>query len=127
MDLLLDTHAIIWYSEGNAKLSKASLKLIEEPDNLKFVSIVSLWEIVIKSSQNKTGFIYSVEDIHDLIKTNGFILLDITIGHLLLLQTLPHHHGDPFDRLLIAQAITEDLIIISADRHFDPYPVNVSW
>jgi len=100
-----------------ALLQKLALSL--DNSSRIVVSIVSLWEITIKSSLNKIELSFSLGEIRDKMSANQkFKMLDISFDHLNTLSTLPHIHGDPFDRLLIAQAITENLTIISADRHF---------
>ena len=126
-NILLDTHVLIWFAEGNNRLSSNAITEITETSNNKFASIVSFWEIVIKSSLNKLGFESSTQEILEFCIANEIRIIQIDLKHLNTLQTLPHHHGDPFDRMIIAQALTEGLTIISADRHFDAYPVNVSW
>jgi len=125
--ILLDTHVLIWFVEGNNRLSAKARYDLDNPLNKRFVSIVSLWEVVIKASLNRLDFVKTANEVTALLEINDIKLLNISLIQLDILSTLPHHHNDPFDRLLIAQAITEDLTIISADRHFDAYPVNVSW
>lgn len=127
MNLLLDTHALIWFTEGNDKLSLTAKKQIEDENNSKAISIASLWEIVIKASRAKLGIEKSFVEINQFLSINNIDVLDIKIGHLDTLLELPHHHGDPFDRLIISQAISENLTIISADQHFKAYPVSVLW
>ncbi|GAA4333976.1 type II toxin-antitoxin system VapC family toxin [Mucilaginibacter gynuensis] len=127
MNLLLDTHVLIWFFEGESKLSPPVRALIEDARNKCFVSIASVWEITIKSSLGKLEFARSAKEISQLLYNNGISLLNIEIEHLDIMKSLPHHHRDPFDRLLIAQAISEGLSIISADRYFSPYPVKITW
>jgi PIN domain nuclease of toxin-antitoxin system len=127
MNLLLDTHALIWFTEGNDKLSLIAKKQIEDENNNKAISIASLWEIVIKASRTKLGIEKSFVEINQFLLVNNIDVLDIKVSHLDTLLELPNHHGDPFDRLIISQAITENLIVISADRHFKAYSVNVLW
>lgn len=125
--ILLDTHVLIWFVEGNNRLSAKARYDLDNPLNKRFVSIVSLWEVVIKASLSRLDFVKTANEVIALLEINDIKLLNISLSQLDVLSTLPYHHNDPFDRLLIAQAITEDLAIISADRHFDAYPVNVSW
>jgi PIN domain nuclease of toxin-antitoxin system len=127
MNLLLDTHALIWFTEGNDKLTLIAKKQIEDENNNKAISIASLWEIVIKASRTKLGIEKSFVEINQFLLVNNIDVLDIKVSHLDTLLELPNHHGDPFDRLIISQAITENLIVISADRHFKAYSVNVLW
>lgn len=127
MNLLLDTHALIWFTEGIAKLSSKAKSEISNPSNKKFLSIASLWEIAIKSSKDKLEIKQSFREINQFVILNNIQILGIEFEHLNTLLTLPHHHGDPFDRLLISQAISENLTIISSDRHFSSYDVEVIW
>lgn len=127
MKVLLDTHALIWFIEGDSKLSLTAKSEIENLNNERFVSTVSLWEIVIKSSRDKLELKKSFKDLNQSIIYNDIQIITAQISHLNTLLTLPHHHGDPFDRLLISQAISEDLTIISTDKHFNSYQVKVIW
>lgn len=127
MKVLLDTHTLIWFTEGTERLSTKAKSEIDTVSNTKFISIVSLWEIVIKSSNDKLEFKRSMIELNHFLSLNQIQILTITTDHLNTLSSLPFHHKDPFDRLLIAQAISENLTIISADRHFGVYPVQVIW
>ncbi len=125
MNILLDTHALIWFTEGSEKLSTKAKSRISDINNIKFISIVSLWEIVIKSSNKKLELNQSLAEINQFLFLSNIQILAININHLSLLANLPNYHNDPFDRLIISQAISENLQIVSADRHFDSYPVEV--
>jgi PIN domain nuclease of toxin-antitoxin system len=127
MSYLLDTHAFLWYVDGKSNLPLKVKEIIQNPDFKKFVSIASLWEIAIKTSKDKLILTRPFETLPEYMKVNEFISLPIKAEHLFQIKELPHHHGDPFDRLLIAQAITENMTIISADQQFKAYPVNVIW
>lgn len=127
MELLLDTHALIWFAEGDDKLSPKAKSAIETLSSNRFVSIVSVWEIVIKSNLNKLNFKKSIPDISKFLFDNDIELLSVDLNHLNTLSKLEYYHRDPFDRLLISQALTENLTIISADQHFKFYPVSVVW
>ena len=127
MKILLDTHALIWFTEGDAKLSFNAKTEILKDENQRFISIASLWEIVIKTSIGKLELNQSVNDIKTVLDINNISLLGINFNHLTILLTLPQYHKDPFDRLIISQAIAENLTIISADKHFSSYPVPVIW
>lgn len=127
MNYLLDTHIFLWYIDGNLNLLAAAKNIIEDPQSIKFVSIASFWELAIKSSIKKLILDKQFETLPKYMVKNKFLLLPIEFKHLLNLKTLPLHHKDPFDRLLISQAITENLTLISADQHFKPYPVNLTW
>lgn len=127
MKLLLDTHAFIWFVENDESLP-ASLKIqIEDTDNEIFISIVSLWEIAIKTSLGKLEMAIDLPTIIDKIEENGFVMLPIFPEHTVCVASLPFHHRDPFDRMLIAQTIVEKLKIISKDGVFDSYGVDWFW
>jgi len=124
---LLDTHTFLWYIDGSTELSDIAKNTIQNSSVDKFISIASLWEISIKINLNKLTLSLNFDTLPQFIQNNKFNDLVIKFNHLQQLSSLPHHHGDPFDRLLISQAIAEDLTIISADQHFKAYPVNVLW
>ena len=121
MNLLLDTHAVLWWLDDDPRLSPHAREAIEDPANQVFVSTASLWEIAIKIRIGKLRV--DLADVIALLPQQGFRLLDIKTDHLQVLATLPAHHRDPFDHLLIAQAITEELTFLSNDRHVKSYPV----
>jgi PIN domain nuclease of toxin-antitoxin system len=127
MNLLLDTHTLIWYTEGSDRLSSSAKSEIRNPANIKFISIASLWEIVIKSSRSKLELKQSFVEIIRFLKVDNMQILDVRIDHLKTLLTLPYNHNDPFDRLIISQAISENMAIVSTDKHFASYNVNVIW
>ncbi|MEW6738158.1 MAG: type II toxin-antitoxin system VapC family toxin [Acidobacteriota bacterium] len=128
MRLLLDTHTFLWFIMGNSKLSSSARTLIEDISNDKQLSIVSVWEMAIKVSIGKLSLAGPFEIIiPEQIKNNGFDVMNIDISHINIVATLPMHHRDPFDRLLIAQCMIEDLSIISADSAFDSYSVHRLW
>ncbi|MEQ1643253.1 MAG: type II toxin-antitoxin system VapC family toxin [Pyrinomonadaceae bacterium] len=128
MKLLLDTHTLLWFIGGETELSQAARTLIEDPENKKFVSIVSIWEIAIKVSIGKISLATAFDSLfpHQL-DINGFELLPVLIEHTSLVTNLPFHHRDPFDRLLIAQATSESMSLVSIDDHLDSYGVNRLW
>ena len=122
MKLLLDTHVFLWFIMGSPLLSGENRALIEDEKNRKFISVASLWEIAIKSSMGKLGLSAPFDQlIPQQLSLNGFELLQIEISHLAAVTTLPFHHRDPFDRLLIAQALAENMPIVSSDSAFDVY------
>lgn len=128
MNLLLDTHSFLWFIGGNARLSEPARSWIESEANQSFVSIASLWEIAIKASLGKLSLAQPFEElIPGQLEKNGFILLEIRVQHLSALLTLPFHHRDPFDRLLISQAQVEEMAIVSADDRFDAYITKRVW
>ena len=125
MNYLLDTHIFLWYIDDNKKLSSKVSSIISNLDNHIYLSKVSLWEIVIKSSNGKLDLQKSLKDIEDVVRLNNFILLDIDFSHLTTLNSLPYFHRDPFDRLIIAQAITDKFILITDDVQLKAYPVEI--
>jgi PIN domain nuclease of toxin-antitoxin system len=122
--LLLDTNALLWWRTEAANLSAQAAKEIQDPANDIVVSVVTLWEITIKRSLGRLQFL---EDFETVINDEDFVLLPIAYGHLRALDTLPFHHRDPFDRLLIAQALAEGMPIATADRVFAAYGVQIVW
>ena len=128
MKLLLDTHAFLWFIMGSPDLSAAARSLIEDPANGKFVSAASLWEIAIKLSVGKLTLSAPFDVlIPQQLSLNGFELLNIGVEHTAMVATLPFHHRDPFDRLLIAQAAVERMAVVSIDATFDAYSVTRLW
>jgi PIN domain nuclease of toxin-antitoxin system len=128
MKLLLDTHTFIWFIMGSPNLSATARVLIEDVTNEKSLSVVSIWEIAIKLSIGKLTLAAPFDVlIPQQISLNGFELLNIEIDHAAVVATLPFHHRDPFDRLLIAQAMVEKMPIVSIDAAFAVYPVTRLW
>ena len=128
MRLLLDTHTLIWYVNRDARLSPAAKALIDDLANEQIVSVVSLWEITIKHSLGKLTIALPLANLLALSSgQNPFHLLPIEPAHLLALAQLPFHHNDPFDRLLAAQALAENLPIVSIDAALDAYGVQRLW
>jgi PIN domain nuclease of toxin-antitoxin system len=128
MKLLLDTHAFLWFIMGSSNLSPSARALIEDEASERFLSVASLWEIAIKLSIGKLTLSAPFDVlIPQQLSLNGIELLGVAIHHATVVSTLPFHHRDPFDRLLIAQAIVESMPIISMDTAFDMYAVNRLW
>jgi PIN domain nuclease of toxin-antitoxin system len=128
MKYLLDTHTLIWFIGGEASLSAAVRELIENEENEVFVSIASLWEIAIKFSLGKLNLARPFDELFPAqLITNDIQLLSITPEHLSTLCTLPFHHRDPFDRLIIAQALVEKMSVLGVDAAFDFYDVKRIW
>jgi PIN domain nuclease of toxin-antitoxin system len=126
--LLLDTHAFLWFVWDDPQLSGAAKTAIEDPTNQKLVSVASCWEIAIKAGSGKlTLDAPAAIFIPRELARNGFDLLDITLAHATGVETLPPHHKDPFDRLLLVQAQMESLPIVSVDGAFDHYGVTRLW
>lgn len=128
MRLLLDTHAFIWFVTDSPKLSATAKTLIEDEYNEKLLSIVSIWEMAIKHSIGKLSFKLPFETfIAQQLSINNFSLLDIKVSHINIVADLPLHHRDPFDRLIIAQAMTEQIPIVGTDKIFDLYSIQRLW
>jgi PIN domain nuclease of toxin-antitoxin system len=127
MDILLDTHAIIWFFNGDEELSLKAKKMIVDTKNKKFVSIASVWEVAIKLGLKKLVFDGNVSEVAELIELNGFHILPISIDHIVVYETLDLIHRDPFDRILVAQAIVDRLTIITKDEHIQKYKVLTNW
>ncbi len=127
MNLLLDTHAFIWFVEGSIELSQNAKNSILDTNNIKYVSVASLWEMSIKVNQGKLSLKSPFESIMEDIIENGFILLNIKFEHFVENSKLPWHHRDPFDRLIISQSNFEGMSIISRDSEFKNYTANIIW
>lgn len=128
MRLLLDSHAFLWFLEGSALLGARARTAIEDASNLKYVSHATAWEIAIKSSLGKLSLSIPYEGLFPAaVEANGFNILQPDFAHYRELLRLPFHHRDPFDRLLIAQARTEEMTVVTCDPHFPSYGVPVIW
>ena len=123
MKLLLDTHVVLWWQTDDRRLKRAAREAIATAD-IVFVSAASAWEASIKAA---LGRLRLDEPFPLLVKVNDFIELPITLRHADRLGTLPAHHPDPFDRLLAAQALVERATLVSHDRAFEPYDLDVIW
>lgn len=116
---LLDTHTFLWAVNGDPRLSQSVAALIRHPDNRSYVSVASIWEIVIKVGVGKMPALSRDPDV--LLDEAGLLLLDIGLAHARQVASLPSHHRDPFDRMLIAQAQVEGLILITDDWKIERY------
>jgi PIN domain nuclease of toxin-antitoxin system len=125
-NLLLDTHAFIWYSENDSKLPE-SIKLEIETADRVCISIASLWEIAIKLSIGKLSLRSNYESIKASLEPADITLLPISFADTVRVMNLPLHHRDPFDRILIAQAINNSLTLVSCDAAFTAYPIQLRW
>src|SRR5437762_4151675 len=124
MRLLLDSHALLWFCEGSASLSQPARAAIENVENDTYVSHASAWEIAIKASLGKLKLAMTFEELFPgALISNAFRPLLSDFRHYRELLTLPPHHRDPFDRLLIAQVRVEGLTLVSCDPHFQPYGI----
>ncbi len=128
MKFLLDTHTFLWFIEDSPKLSATARRLIEEPSNERLFSIASVWEIAIKINVGRLNLSQPFEIlIPQQLSLNSIDLLGIEIAHTAAITSLPLYHRDPFDRLLIAQAMVEQIPLVSVDTAFDAYPVTKLW
>lgn len=125
MKLLLDTHALLWWPNDDARLGQRARGAISDPGTHVLVSAVSLWETVVKIRVGKLQA--DVESVVGAVQDGSFTALDIGPGHLLALARLPSHpdHRDPFDHLLVAQAIAEGATFVSEDQHASRYAVQI--
>lgn len=122
MKVLLDTHILLWWLADDERLPAPAAATIADPDTEVLVSAASAWEISIKQA---AGQLDAPEDLLDAVAANYFGTLPITADHAVAAGRLPAHHADPFDRMLIAQGQIEDLTVVSADRRFSEYEVEL--
>jgi PIN domain nuclease of toxin-antitoxin system len=128
MKLLLDTHTFLWWDSDPNRIPAATLSLMQESNNELLVSLVSFWEIQIKTQLGKLTLKTTLSSIIlEQQKENGILILPITLPHILELDNLPQYHKDPFDRLLIAQSRQENAMIISKDSTFNQYDCQILW
>lgn len=128
MRVLLDTHVFLWWVEGDRALPARARAVLADQENECIISLVSAWELAIKAGLGKLKLALPVKRyVHEHAEANGFRMLDINMAHIGRLETLPPHHGDPFDRLLIAQAVEEKLPVVTADPVFRKYGVRRIW
>ena len=128
MRLLLDTHALLWFCEGNSALSSPARGAIEDPTNERYVSYASAWEVAIKLATGKLKLQVPYEDVFPgVLSPNGFKTLASDFRHFHAILKLPFHHRDPFDRLLVAQSMVESLTLVTCDPHMAAYGVPVFW
>ncbi len=128
MKLLLDTHTFIWWDSAPDQLSPAALAAFRAPENTLLLSVVSLWEIQVKRQIGKLQLHLPLAEIIENQQTRNQIqILPVLLPHVLEVENLPLHHKDPFDRLLIAQALVEQATLLSKDGEFLKYPVPLLW
>ena len=123
MRYLLDTHILIWSFENNVRLPRHFKEIIEDTDNQLFVSIASLWEMAIKISNEKLDMTVSLSQLIKDLSSKNITILSISPLHVLEVEILPFHYKDPFDRIIIAQSLTENITLISVDGIFDSYGI----
>ena len=128
MRFLLDTHTFLWWVADDPQLSLSAKTIISNPDNEIYFSVVSAWEIIIKVGTGKFSLSEPPEVyIPSRITSNQFETLTVQMPHILRINGLPNFHKDPFDRLLIAQSLVEDLSLITVDEAIAQYPVKTIW
>jgi PIN domain nuclease of toxin-antitoxin system len=127
MKLLLDTHAFIWWDSDPSQLSARALAAIRDPANEVWLSVASVWEMVIKAQLGKLTLRIPLAEIVRQQQANGLQVLPVALSHTLAVESLPPIHKDPFDRVLIAQANVEGAELVSADHVVRQYPVHVLW
>ncbi|MCY7406740.1 MAG: type II toxin-antitoxin system VapC family toxin [Alkalinema sp. CAN_BIN05] len=126
MTILLDTHTLIWFLDNDPQLPIKTRTLIETTPTV-FVSIVSLWEIAIKANIGKLSLSFPFNTIEPTLNSQGITQLPISFNDLEIYLNLPLHHRDPFDRILIAQAMNHNLTFISKDTQITPYKIQCQW
>ncbi|MEW6296855.1 MAG: type II toxin-antitoxin system VapC family toxin [Thermodesulfobacteriota bacterium] len=124
----MDTHTFIWWDSEPAKLSPQALALCQDRQNMLLISVVSVWEMQIKLQLGKLRLTLPLREIIETQQqVNNIEILPITLAHVLALERLPAHHKDPFDRLLVAQAMVEGAVLVSGDPNIGKYAVRVVW
>ena len=124
--VLIDTHVLIWFMFDDSQLSERALSEIKSQDRV-YVSISSFWEIAIKQSIGKINIVNSIQDIAEKCTDASIFILGIKPKHLDYIKKLPDIHKDPFDRLIISQAITENMTLITRDTNIQKYNINMLW
>ena len=124
MNVLLDTHVLLWWLDGYKALSSKTLATVKDSRNVVYVSAATAWEISIKKTLKK---LKAPDNLGEALTSSRFRPLPISIGHALRAGALPRHHDDPFDRMLIAQAQIENLTLITHDQRIQQYEVAILW
>ncbi|MBN1970164.1 MAG: type II toxin-antitoxin system VapC family toxin [Candidatus Delongbacteria bacterium] len=127
MNLSIDTHAFLWYITGDKQLPDKIVQIIGDTSNRCFISIASIWEIVIKLSLDKLEIKGGFATIEDFLLNNDFEILPIDFDDTRRLLALEYHHRDPFDRMIIAQAQTTNSVVVSKDKLFKNYDIKLLW
>lgn len=125
MRLLLDTHLLLWTAQKSPRLSSAALKLINDPDNELIFSVASLWEFAIKCAKFPNEFNVAPTELREALLQNGYAELEIAARNVLATASLPLLHGDPFDRILLAQAAVEGIVLVTSDKRVQQYQGSV--
>ncbi|MCL2361872.1 MAG: type II toxin-antitoxin system VapC family toxin [Defluviitaleaceae bacterium] len=127
MDILLDTHAVWWFLKGNDKMPSSVRNTIQNTENVIHVSVATIWEVAIKMSIGKLEFDGDIDGFIEAIEKEDFSLLNISPEHIKAVVSLPFIHRDPFDRMLIAQAMVEDIPIMTIDTNIVKYNIYPIW
>lgn len=128
MKVLLDTHALLWLVEGDARLSQKGADLLVDPGNELLLSPATYWELAVKIGIGKYRIAVPLAAyIEEAIRLYQLTILPIELRHAAAVAELPHHHKDPFDRMLVAQCMVDQLPLVSSDEAFDAYPVQRLW
>ena len=127
MKYLLDTHTAIWALTGDNKLSQTAKSVIDNSSNLIYVSIASAWEVAIKASIGKADFDSNAHSFFKGMQENGIEIIGVKASHVKLVEALPFIHKDPFDRILVATAKAESMIVLTADENIHKYDVDFEW
>ena len=125
MAYLIDTHTLLWHFNGDKQMSNSAIEILKNNKLEKYISIASVWEIAIKLGIGKLVLDFSFNEIEEKLTGSNISLLNISVKHTQQIISLPLHHRDPFDRMIIAQSITENLTIISKDKNFSLYPIKL--
>ncbi len=121
MNYLLDTHIILWLAENSSSLSRTAKTILLDEQTNKFASVASCWEVAIKLRLDKLELVGGMKEFYRILEENGIMILQITAEQLTVLESLPFHHRDPFDRLLVSAALAEELILLTADAQIRAY------
>jgi PIN domain nuclease of toxin-antitoxin system len=127
MAALLDTHTFLWFVSGDKQLPEKIKNKILDINEPCYISIASLWEITIKIQIGKLKIAISIDDLFKYADRNQIEIVQITAEHLLVLASLPQHHNDPFDRLIVSQAISENMTLYSKDKGLKKYKIKQEW
>jgi PIN domain nuclease of toxin-antitoxin system len=127
MAVLLDTHTFLWFVSGDKQLPEKIKNKILDINEPCYISIASLWEITIKIQIGKLKIAISIDDLFKYADRNQIEIVQITAEHLLVLASLPQHHNDPFDRLIVSQAISENMTLYSKDKGLKKYKIKQEW
>ena len=129
MRFLVDSHTLIWFLSADKQLSSKAKKQIDDfPATSCFVSVATFWELAIKINLGKINFLHPFAELQAKVIENNFEILPVTFEHTLIVSTLPLHHRDPFDRIIIAQALEGNLTIITHDKNFQSYKnIHLLW